>query len=657
MLPYIIKLTLALTLFSLPALAQQDPKDIKFGRVTDEDRQLMVVPTDSAAEAYLLYDLLDMSVRDDPDGNPVLHERHHRRLKLLRESSFGRADIEIYRHRKSEHVMQLRALVHLPTGGTIQLRNKDFLKEDYDADYEVIKFTFPQLVEGAIVEYEYTKVDDYITIPTRYFFQKDIPSRWTEYRAVFPFYFNYISLGNSANHTVNEVGQKNKTYNNKSIAHSDIRWAYADLPAYREQPYMNNFSDYIPQARLQLSRVQYPNQPMQPVFTTWKETVEKMESWPTFGRTYRTKANYNRVWKAAEPLLAGLDTEEQKAKALYNFVAGSISWNGDYTVAAEHTPNKVFEAAEGSSAELSLTLVGLLREAEIEAYPVLVPLRDRGAPLELYPLLAQFDHTMAVAVLDGKPTLLDPNDISRPVGLPRINALNHRAFVANSDNPIWIDVNAPSSTQVVMANVTLDEEGMADVAIQSRLKTYFAFSGRNQLEDLDEDSDMPIVDEIMDGFPETEVVSHEIKDEAATSGPLSINYELKVPMGQAMDDYLYVQPILCPALSKELADVEKRIYPVDFAYPQQHRYITTISIPEGYELEELPESLRMRSEDGSISCVFAAEAKEDRTVSVNFTVKIDRTVYQPAEYGVLRDMFRRIIDLQESTLVLKKAKK
>ncbi|MEL7159297.1 MAG: transglutaminase domain-containing protein, partial [Bacteroidota bacterium] len=476
-------------------------------------------------------------------------------------------------------------------------------------------------------------------------------------RARFPYYFNYVSLGNASNHTVSEVGQENYRYNDQNIAHSDIRWAFADLPAFEEQPYVNNFSDFIPQVRLQLSQVHYPNQPVQPVFTTWKKTVEDMEDWPSFGKTWRFKTNYNRVWKEAEPRLAGLETEKEKADALYNFVTGKISWNRKYSIGAENTPNRVFDAAEGSSGEISLTLLALLKEAGIEAYPVLVPLRDRGAPIELYPLITQFDHTMVVAVLDGTGTLLDPNDISRPLGLPRVNALYHRAFVANPDNPLWIDVKAQSASQTVMANVILDAEGMGEVAIQSRLQTYFAFNGRNQLEDLDEDTEMPVVEDILGVFPETELVEHTIKDEAEKSGPLSIDFQLKVPMGQAMDDYLYVQPILCPALEKELVDVEERIYPVDFAYPFQHRYITNITIPEGYELEELPESTRLRSEDGSLSCVFAASAKADRTVSVNFTVKVNRTVYQPAEYGVLKDMFRRIIDLQESTLVLRKAKK
>jgi len=284
-------------------------------------------------------------------------------------------------------------------------------------------------------------------------------------------------------------------------------------------------------------------------------------------------------------------------------------------------------------------------------------MRDRGAPMELYPLMTQFDHLMIVAILDEKATLLDPNDISRPMGLPRVNALNHRAFVANPKNPVWIDVTVPKASQTVMSTVILDEEGMAEVELKTRMKSYFAFNGRNQIDEMEEDVEMPIVDDIVETFPEAELISHEIKDEAEKSGPLSIDMQLKIPMGQALDDFLYVQPILCPVLAKGLADVEERLYPVDFAYPWQRRFITNLTLPEGYAVEELPQSIRMRSEDGTLTCTFAATAKpEDNTVSINFTVTVGRTVYQPEEYISLRDMFRRIIDLQEATIVLKRAK-
>jgi hypothetical protein len=129
---------------------------------------------------------------------------------------------------------------------------------------------------------------------------------------------------------------------------------------------------------------------------------------------------------------------------------------------------------------------------------------------------------------------------------------------------------------------------------------------------------------------------------------------MKVPIGEGIDDYLYVQPFLFPFLERELVDVDQRLYPVDFAYPWQERYISTITLPEGYSLDELPDSQRITSEDGTIVCTFAIEEKEDNTLSLNFTVTVNKTVYAPSEYPAIKDIFKRIIDFQESTIVLKR---
>ncbi|SEQ65922.1 DUF3857 and transglutaminase domain-containing protein [Neolewinella agarilytica] len=638
------------------AYSQESPEKIKLGKISVEDRRLTEAPGDSTADAYVLYDLMDMQIKQDPDGAPMLHEYRHRRVKLFRESAFDRADVELSYYRESEKISQLRAFIHLPEGGVLKLSGKDFIRERYDDDRDIWRFTFPNVAEGAVIEYTYLKTDKGITVPSRYYFQESIPVRWAEYNASIPYYFNYVSLGNASNYTVSNVSTANRLYGSEKIKHSVIKWAYKDLPAYKEQPYVNNFSDYIPQVRLQLQTVQYPGRPVYKVFSDWKDTTTKMDGWAQFGKAYRNKGNSGKVWKAVEPYLAEASTETDKAKLLYDFVAGKISWNGSYSWTSERTPNKVYDAAEGTSGEISMLLLALLRDAGIESQPILVPLRNYGSPLELYPLISQFDHLMVLATVDGNDIILDPNDLNRPPGLPRVAALNHRVFVANPDNPHWISIDVPRATQTIMANVALDEEGMADVDVQSRMSSYYAFNGRNRIQEMEEDAELPIVENMMESFPEAEVINHLVKEEKVKSGPLSMDFKLKVPMGQAMDDYLYVQPILSPVLHNELADAEYRLYPVDFAYPWIKRYITTISVPEGYAVEELPESIRLRSEDGTMSCTFAATEKEDKTISINFTVSIDRTVYEASEYGALRTMFKRIIELQESTIVLKRAK-
>lgn len=647
---------LLVALFAFPVAAQTDYTKYKFGDISKADRALMAAPGDSTAEAYVLFDLNRLELILNPQGAPLLQEYRHRQVKLLRESSFDRADLEVAYYRESEKINSIKATIHLPNGKSIKIPRKDMIRERYDEDRDVWRFTFPGVTEGAIIEYAYTKTDESIYVPSRYFFQENIPVRWAEYRASIPEYFNYVSLSNAVGHAINSVEQKTLNFGDRQMNHSVIRWAFKDLPAYTDQPYVNNFRDYIPGVRLQLASVRYPGQAPIKIFSDWVETTKELTDSPYFGKAFNNKANYNRVWKVVEPQLAGLTDEAEKANYLYNFVTSRISWNGMYSRISDRTPNKVFDAAEGTTGEMAIMLLGLLKEAGIEAQPLLVPLRNSGSPVELYPIITQFNHLMVLATVNGSSLVMDPNSPSRPMGLPRYGALNHRVFVADPANPQWISLEVPAAAQTIMATVALDGEGMGEVDVQTRLNSYYAFTGRNNIREMEEDGDLPIMSNVMQTFPEAELVAHEIMEEELVSGPLNMTMKMKVQMGQQIDDYLYVQPILCTVLEKELVDEDNRLYPVDFGYPWRERYISKISLPEGYVVEELPESIRMKSEDGSISVVMSASSTTENEISLNFSVSIGRTVFQPNEYAVLQNIFRKIIELQESTIVLKKAK-
>lgn len=649
-------LFVALLPFSLSA--QTEPVKVKFGKVSQEDLVLTEAPGDSTARAYVLFNSHQLRMNYDQSTGTKLQEDHHRRVKLLTEASFDMADIELTYYRDSERLQSVKAQIHYPDGSSVKLKRGDMIREQYDENYDVLKFTFPGVRQGAIIEYSWTRMRENILVPRRYFFQEDIPVRYAEYQAYIPEYFDYVSLSSGLNkYDYERVDKVSMTFAKTMTPHAAIHWVMTDLPALEQQPYVNNFSDYIPQVRMQLRSVSIPNQPVDYVMNNWQKTTEKIDNWLEFGRAYRLKSNSNKVYKAVAPLLAGASTETEQAQRIYDFVTGKITWDGDFTWTAEDTPNKVFEAATGSSGEMSILLLALLRQHGITAQPVLVPLRNYGSPIEIYPLLTQFDHLMVLATLDGNEILLDPNSVFRPMGLPRRAALNHRAFVADPANPHWIDVDGGKASQTVLVEMVIDEEGMAEVDLQSKLASYYAVGARSSLNRLEDDNEFPLMEDILGIFPDATLVDKEVKDDGSKSGPLNFNMHLKVPVGQSLDDFLYVQPILCPVLEKTLADVEQRLYPVDFGFPWQQRYIASISIPEGYAIEEMPKSTRIKSQDGSMVCSFLATTNEAKKINLQFSVSVKQTVYQPRDYAILRQMFQEIIDLQEATLVLKRAKK
>ena len=58
----------------------------------------------------------------------------------------------------------------------------------------VRKFTLPDVREGSVIEYAYTVTSDFLFNFQDWTFQRDIPVRWSEYRASIPEYFDYKML-------------------------------------------------------------------------------------------------------------------------------------------------------------------------------------------------------------------------------------------------------------------------------------------------------------------------------------------------------------------------------------------------------------------------------------------------------------------------------
>lgn len=648
-------------------LHAQDDSDIVFGRVDAADRAMTHAPGDSTAEAYVLYDRLSLDFEWDDNSGPSLVEKRHRRVKLLTPASFERANFEITFDKSYRGVDKVEAVIHPATGGTIVVPPSDILREPTgEENYVTVKFAFPQVAVGSIIEYRYEMRNKSILLPTNYVFQEEIPVRYAQYDAIIPPYYTYVSL-TTPSLDVNEMGTTKRewgpTFGTTSysagrprIDHTTIRWAMRDLPAFRRQPYSNNAHDYQPAIRLQLQQIQYPGRPVHSIFADWDETAEELQARQGFGKYYRNRTHFKQLWKAAEAEIAALPDARQRALAAYAFINRHLSWDGEYDVIADQSPDDVFASGRGNSADLNIALLSLLNAADVPAQPVLVSLRNSGAPIEQYPLLRQFDHVLVYCELDGKPLFLDAGDRDRPAGLPHARALNHRGWIADAGQR-WIDIDVPPSRRSVLLEVTVDENGAGTVRARSRMEQYYALEGRTVMRHMQDKAQAPLVPELTAAFPDLKVDSYNTLEDASDTGE-HFNYELnlQVPVGQVIDDYLYLRPVLLPLLDGELADAEHRYLPIDFEYPYMQRYAASFRIPAGYTLEDAPAPVRLRTADNGITASYTVSEPAPGTINVAYVIKLDRTLYPAAEYGNLREMFRRMIELQESPLVLKRAK-
>src|SRR5690606_34027275 len=100
--------------------------------------------------------------------------------------------------------------------------------------------------------------------------------------------------------------------------------------------------------------------------------------------------------------------------------------------------------------------------------------------------------------------------------------------------------------------------------------------------------------------------------------------------------------------------LERRTYPVDFAHPFQTRYSASISLPEGYAVDEVPRDalLLLPARGGAYERTVTAEGD---TLHITASMQVRQTVYGPNLYGDMKRFFDNAVAADAETVVLVQA--
>jgi hypothetical protein len=653
---------LCLALFLPLALWAQEPE--RFSKVNKEDLEMTSYPADTSAVAVILFDKGKLDF-DFNDSESYLFERH-RRIKILKRPGFDYGDITLsyYTKGSGEKINQLKAMVHNPDGSTTKLSRSDFFEEEYNEYWTRIKFSFPDLQAGSIIEYQYTLNSPYLSSLPDWFFQHDIPVRWSEYHVEIPERYNYVAITQGRELDVSEITEYRKNYaiaitrtanasrrGNLELGVHRYQLIMKDVPALKEERYITNMNDYRSRLRFQLQSTAN-DRVVEPYMSTWNQISEELMEDESFGGQLERKRNFNKINEALAPALAQAKSQTEKAQLIYDHINKNIEWTGEYRYTAKENLSDIYEKKQGTSGELNLMLLGMLKSEGINSAPVLISTRDNGKMIELYPILSQFNHLMVVADLDGKQVFLDAGNPCRPMGMPRAEALNgYRAVLLDPVQATWIDLPVLASKSVQMATVSMDEDGLIKGTMTEMKKGYYAVDLRNALEVVK--AETLFEKRYAASIPEIEIGEVDVAKDSDMSTAFKSTVDFTIP-NQAMvnGDFIYFTPILNKWYDENPFKLEKREYPVDFNYPMSRRYILSMELPEGYIIEEQPENLNLVLPNKGAAFTYSIRQLGNK-VTLNCNLTINQIQFQPAEYLALKKFFDLIVEKQNEQLVLK----
>jgi len=645
--------------FVVPRLqADEIPPPIVWGEVPIGQLQMKSYPTDSNASALVLCDYGEVHF----DNSYNLVYTRHRRIKILTRAGFdwaGTHSVSYYTEERTQRLNDLEGMtISLSADGKIikqELDDNAIFTEEVNKSWERVRFTLPSLSEGCVVEYRYTLKSESPLYMPEWDFQTSEPTVWSEFRVQAPYVFGYAVLTQGYQRFFVKQSEVTKQpftspRGTEIINVASSRWVMRDIPAIREEPYMTTVEDYLSKVSFQLSIINWPGYASKKVLETWDKVVNELDDSRNFGKQL---SGYSAVRRQVEMITDGITAPVEKAVAIYDFLRNTLVWNNRYRIFTDEDLDEVLEKKTGSSAEINLLLILMLREAGFKANPVILSTRSHGKVYTAYPMVDQFNYVIAQLAIGKETHLLDATDRFRPFSLLPLRALNQSGLSVDGEGYSWIPIQPKGKwhrTTTIVASLSAD--GLLTAKVDQSYSDYGAIDERKSLV---EDKDIDYVKRILDAEATgMSVDSFTISNKETCDKPLVISANVSSNgLVQVLDDFIYVTPRFVGRMKSNPFKLENRTFPVDYAYPHRTDYILTLAFPEGYIMNETPRELSIGVPKGA-GKYLRRVSLEKNVFQMRLQFEINKTLIDPILYTNLREFYDRIVALEAEQLVFQK---
>lgn len=650
---YLVFLIITL-LFSVNQLVAQEKPE--FGVISKSESEFTSYEKDAEATAVYLYEYGDnyFEIRDD---YIYLITKYHAKIKILEKEGFDYTNIEIplYRSKKrKEKIVNIKAFTH---NGEMKhsVKTSEFFNEEVNDKWTQTKFTFPNVKEGSIVEYEYEMQSPFYFNFTGWDFQSDIPKLYSEFNAKIPGNWIYNrSLKGSLDLDVNDADIVKGCFSFPGTKDDSdcesLKYIMKDIPAFKDsEEYMLSSNNYRSKLEFELSEYKSFYGGSDKYTKSWDDVDKEFKTDKDIGNQLRKKSFFE---KNVDKSLLTEGDEITRTKNIYEFVKNHFTWNEKYSIWQGNKVKKAFDEKKGNVAEINIALINLLNAADIKTNMMVMATRKRGLPKKTHPVMNDFNYIVAKVDIDGESYLLDATDKYMPFGMLPFRCLNYYGRVMDFDNnSYWYDIMPEKSNAVMLrAQMTIDtnEEKLKGVFDLINLGYKKVFQDE-VLATVNEESYIEkLEEEISDDFY---ITSHEkiLKYSSEKKITERFNFEIE---NLIQGDNIYLNPFVIKFFDKNPFVASERNYPVDFGYPMKYQYVVNIKIPDGYQLKSIPENKNFTMPDNGGVLKLNVSDNKSGTLNLFFTFDLNSAHYPNGYYTGLKQIFNEAVKSQNQSLIV-----
>jgi transglutaminase-like putative cysteine protease len=506
--------------------------------------------------------------------------------------------------------------------------------------------------EGTIIEYSYTVElkDEAIFTLVPWEFQTSIPIVYSSLIVAYPEFFAYKTIISGDPRLVNsQITTREQMFVGLNTKIITYKWFAQNVPSLDEEPFMKSIKDNQTGLTFELASVNFPNTSFAEISPTYATLTTKLLDRDDFGRALD---NTSFLKKKAVSLTAGLKDDLSRIRVIHKYISENILWNGEEDYTSSSALRKILNKEKGNSADINMLFIGMLRCLGIKADPVILCTRSNGSLNQYSAMLQQFNYLVANVNADGKNYLVDATNPLRPFDLLPFDCLNGSGRQISVSESKFVDLkNIRSSGSYLKLDLSLSDDGIIEGDFIKTNRGYLALKIRElvKLEGADGYNDI-----MKDKYSDAEINGFTLRNLSQRDSDITEICKLKLEDGVLnAGDKLLINPYFSFKSFDNPFNSPERSFPVDFGYENEEIFSLCLSIPDKYSIEELPENTTYSLGEENDAYVFTCTQDGNR-ITVNSSLRLNKTVFSPAEYSGLREFFANMLQSQARLIVLKK---
>lgn len=407
----------------------------------------------------------------------------------------------------------------------------------------------------------------------------------------------------------------------------------------------------------------FPKILLAPSDVTMGKYVGNMSDWKQYGQfiyaLYKDKDRLpDNVRQEVHRLTDNLKDTREKANTLYKYMQNSTRYIGVQLGIGGWEPfdaNYVGTKKYGDCKALSNYMYSLLKEAGIPSNPVLINAGDDNTNYLIEDFASNYFNHVILCVPQQKDTIwLECTSQSAPLGYLSMFTANRKALLLTSEGGYVVNTPNYSPMQnlqkrIVMA--TIDTEGN----LKADHNTYYQGEQQDYIAGLLHDTSKDLLRKYLNrslGLDTYEVTSSNYKENPSALPSVEEQLTITAPnYASVVGKRIMFAPNAFNKSTTKLDATEERRSDIVFTYPFLDYDSTIFTIPEGYDIENLPKALSLESDFGKYSIRF--DYKDGKIICIRSQQRQAGT-FPPSQYVSMVAYFDKIYKADREKVVLRK---